>query len=313
MSPKAHSNIIISPERAKTCARRLKDLLKKQHGINLKLTEAQNMIASIADVSGGWHGLAKLPEVDPYEVMKGKKVPLGVLKEHDIYLEAVPTILEYAEVFTEDYTSRNGVFYLRRDSDITQDNADIAFLYEIVDDEQFPKRGTKEELAAYVMMRAGESSPFNMAFQKAWESYETWLESEDDSNLTILQKRILKARMNANRNGFPVQNNKLFWPYHIEKAKDDTWVFRNRDYGLTGLYREPRMDSEEWKAKKNSIKGFKIREMSEIEAAEIFQGSHHDDAMFFFNDSCPPWGSEELGASYLVRLNWFLERIVIEG
>lgn len=312
MSSQRYEDIIISPERAKTCARKLREILKNQHGIDLKISEVQNMVANIADVSGGWHGLAKLPEVNSGGVFPVEKASFDFLDSHDIYTGFTPTLFEYAEVFTEEYESRKGVFYFDNVDSIDEDNAATAFLHEIVRDKEFPKKGNKEDLLKYLKRKAGEDSPFIMFFHKAWECYEKWLESEDEISLTVLQKNILKARINAKNNGIRIPQDRLFWPYLMERAKDDTWVFRNRNYGIVGFNREPMMKNDEWQSHKKSITGFNIREISEIEAEEIFCGSKKQDVMYFFESSCPPWDSEELTASYLVRLNWLLEKIIIK-
>lgn len=62
MAKIAHPDIILSAERARTFARRLKDELLARHGLDIKLSQAQELTAAAAQVQGGWHAVARLEE-----------------------------------------------------------------------------------------------------------------------------------------------------------------------------------------------------------------------------------------------------------
>ncbi|PZO72330.1 MAG: hypothetical protein DI629_20940 [Mesorhizobium amorphae] len=62
MRSKDHPTIIISAERSRTFARRLREALRERHGVDLKLNEAQALTAIAAEVRGGWHAVARMTE-----------------------------------------------------------------------------------------------------------------------------------------------------------------------------------------------------------------------------------------------------------
>lgn len=60
--PDSHPDIIMSAERARTFARKLKAELLARHGLDIRLSQAQELTAAAAGVQGGWHAIARLDE-----------------------------------------------------------------------------------------------------------------------------------------------------------------------------------------------------------------------------------------------------------
>lgn len=76
MSPKDHPTIIISAERSRTFARRLREALRERHGVDLKLNEAQALTAIAAEVRGGWHAVARMEEPAPEDRVNDRTAAL---------------------------------------------------------------------------------------------------------------------------------------------------------------------------------------------------------------------------------------------
>ena len=89
----------------------------------------------------------------------------------------------------------------------------------------------------------------------------------------------------------------IFFPYCIEKQKDDSWVFLNRNYKPIGFNTDEFLDYGDYPVSM-PLKGLGIATLQKLS----YNGDGSGNRIYLYDDGCIPTSSAKAMSSYLEKL-----------